>query len=298
MNALPTIRDGSFSFTADDGTPLVGTLHEAVDPKGAVLIAGAVATPHRYYRAFAAWLAERGYTALSFDYRGIGASRAGSLRGSEASLTDWGTHDVSAALRTLREATPGLDVYVVGHSFGGQAFGLNDGLGEVSGVLAIGSSLPWLGHWPVPQRWALSALWGGLFPATIATVGFVPSQLGLGEDLPPRAAAEWARWCRSRRYLIDHVDGAEERFRRFRGRSEVWALTDDTYAPIPAVQALAAVLGPDGAYLRQVSPARTGGSPIGHFGPFRPAFRDTLWADVEDVLMGWQAEPERAGGVR
>lgn len=50
-------------------------------PRAAVLIAPAMAVPASFYSGFAGFLAEQGAAALTIDYRGIGRSRRGSLRG-------------------------------------------------------------------------------------------------------------------------------------------------------------------------------------------------------------------------
>lgn len=46
-------------------------------PRGCALIAPAMGVEQRFYAAFAAWLAERGYLAVTFDYLGMGQSRSG-----------------------------------------------------------------------------------------------------------------------------------------------------------------------------------------------------------------------------
>ena len=270
-----------------DDRRLAGTLFPAVAPRGAVLIAGATAVPHRFYRAFGTWLASRGFTVLAFDYRGVGESRAGRPRDETGTLRDWGERDLPAALDLLRDAAPGLPVFVVGHSFGGQALGLADALAEVDGVLTVGAQFGWWGHWSGLERLRMWATWHVLFPSFLAVFGYVPGWSGLGHDLPGPAAREWARWCASPGYLTDHVAGSVERLGAVRTRVEVWGFTDDGYAPSAAVHAFAGRVGPQGAFVRLVAPTRAGGRSIGHFGMFRLAFADTLWTDVEDVLIGW-----------
>ena len=44
------------------------------------------------------WLAERGYLAVTFDYRGIGESRCGPLRALEVDILGWARDDCSAVL--------------------------------------------------------------------------------------------------------------------------------------------------------------------------------------------------------
>lgn len=275
------------ALVAQDGTPLEAHLWRTEPPRAAVAILGAAATPQRYYRAFASWLAGRGFTVLTFDYRGIGGSRSGQLRGHPATMTEWGTLDVAAALEALRAAAPDVPLFAIGHSFGGQALGLSDVLGTTDGLLTVGAQFGFYGHWDGAARHRMWALWNVAIPTFVATFGYIPGWTGMGEDLPPGVAREWARWGRSERYLLDHVADAETRMRAYSGRTEVWSVTDDDYAPEPAVRAYAAAIGGCGAPVRVISPGRTDGVPIGHFGPFRSRFAGTLWDDMDYVLGTW-----------
>src|SRR6185369_11156839 len=83
-------------FTATDGFPLHGTLYEG--GADAILVASALGVKRRYYDAFAQAANQRGFTVLTFDYRGIGESRPSSLRGFDANMRDWGAIDLPAAI--------------------------------------------------------------------------------------------------------------------------------------------------------------------------------------------------------
>ena len=62
------------ALVADDGRELPATRFEpAGEARGAVVIVPAMATPARFYAAFASWLAESGFHVLTFDYRGTGS---------------------------------------------------------------------------------------------------------------------------------------------------------------------------------------------------------------------------------
>jgi predicted alpha/beta hydrolase len=81
-------------------------------PWAAVLLAPAMGVEAAYYGPFCAWLAEQGVCVLSFDYRGIGASRPpGSLRKVQADLDTWAA-DQDAALLHLSAARPELPLQV------------------------------------------------------------------------------------------------------------------------------------------------------------------------------------------
>src|SRR6478609_10840756 len=69
-----TSYDSCYSQTiaADDGRALRATWFGPEVPRGAVLLAPAMATPATFYRPLARWLAQAGLLTLTFDYRGTG----------------------------------------------------------------------------------------------------------------------------------------------------------------------------------------------------------------------------------
>src|SRR4051812_755215 len=84
----------SLELPAIDGVPLaVRYFAPAGAPRGAALIAPAMGVPQAFYAAFAAWLAECGLHVMTFDFRGIGLSRRGSLRAVDADVVAWARLD-------------------------------------------------------------------------------------------------------------------------------------------------------------------------------------------------------------
>ena len=156
------------TFPARDGYALGATLFL---PRGAkqhaVLINSATAVPRRIYRKFAAYLARRGFAALTYDYRGIGDSRQRaltgynqpkSLVGFKATMADWAALDITAAVTWMRERYHTLPLTYVGHSFGGQALGLLADNNEVKRALLIAAQA---GYWKLmasPERYRVYAL--------------------------------------------------------------------------------------------------------------------------------------------
>jgi predicted alpha/beta hydrolase len=98
-------------------------------------------------------------------------------------------------------------------------------------------------------------------------------------------AREWASWCRHPGYVVGALD-AEAAYARFRAPLRVVAVTDDGYAPMPAVEAFLRFYPGAAIELVRADPAALGSGPIGHFGFFRERFRDTLWKDAADWMGG------------
>jgi len=255
-----------------------------------VVINGAAAVPQSYYRRFAEHLAASSYRVLTYDYRGIGASRPDRLRGFRASMTDWAMYDARAALDASRREDPELPLVLVGHSFGGQLLGLLDETREAKGAVLVGAQLGYYGHWPMPERLRLALIWKALIPGLTRMFGYLPGKAGLGEDLPRRVAEEWASWCSHPDYLVSEHPFARTRFARFDRPTLFYSFTDDTFAPEAAVDALIARLASAELSHRRLHPRELGAEVIGHFGFFRPRFADSLWREarwfIQDLVEG------------
>jgi len=273
------------SIPARDGYVLGGKLFRPPEPNGAaVIIQAASGVPQEYYGKFAAYLAERGFTVLTFDYRGIGQSRPPSLRGFEATMRDWAALDTGGALDFLEREAPGARLLAVGHSFGGQCFGVVPGNERYAGALVVSSQSGYWRHWKGRGRAGMWLVTHVVLPALSGVLGYFPARrLGQGEDLPAGVATEWARWCRHPGYIVGAL-GAEAEYVRFRAPMRAVWIEDDGYAPLAAVQALAGFFPSARVELHAVRPSEAGGGRIGHFGFFRERFRATLWKDAADWL--------------
>jgi len=270
------------SLTTSDGVTLGARLFEPERARASVVVHGATATPARYYDRFARWLAERGLRVLTFDYRGIGRSRTGSLGGGGHAMTmrDWAERDSVAAHEALRARDPAAPVLLVAHSFGGQSLGLSDALHDVTAAAMVGVQFGYVGHWPTLGQARLGVVWNVLVPGFSSALGYVPGWAGIGEDLPGGVAREWARWCTSPGYLLDHVEGSRERFARFTAPTLFYSFTDDDYAPRAAVDHYLSTLSGSERVHRRFAPADLATKEIGHFGFFRQRFEPTLWREV------------------
>ena len=81
-----------------DDLELAGTFYPAEEVKAAVMVAPATGIKRGFYHNFASHLAENGYPVITFENRGIGESKNGSINKVNASLVNWGRLDMTAAL--------------------------------------------------------------------------------------------------------------------------------------------------------------------------------------------------------
>jgi len=163
-------------FAARDGFKLGGTLYRPAQPNGrAVLVNSAVGVRQQFYSAFAASLEERGFTVLTYDYRGIAASRHGPLRDLKARIRDWAQLDAAAALDELARAAPGARLLAVCHSFGGNGLGLVPGIDRYAGALFVGVQSGYWRHWRGTGRIGMWFLTHLLLPGISGVLGYVPA---------------------------------------------------------------------------------------------------------------------------
>jgi predicted alpha/beta hydrolase len=267
---------------ANDGYTLAASLFTPLEAnQRIILINGALGVKRSYYGKFATYLAAQGFTVLTYDYRGIGDSKQGSLRGFKASLLDWAARDQTAMIDWVCEQHPDYKLLIVGHSLGGQIVGLTANNHHILGVLTVASqSGYWLG-WRKPLWRALMfILWFIQIPLLSRLFGYFPgSRTGLGEDIPAQVALDWARGGRSRRYLLDLYGGTpNDHYAGFRAPFRSIAIEDDDYAPPNTVETLLMFYPNARTEYQLLRPSEVGVSKIGHFGFFRPTFEATLWA--------------------
>lgn len=289
---------GSFTqapavVTARDGYALAGDLFLPGEaPRAAVLVAPAMGVPRGYYARFAAFLAGQGMAALTVDYRGVGGSRRGGLRGLPATLRDWGERDLAGAADHLAARVPGVPLLWVGHSVGGQLLGLVEDVPLAGALLVAAQS----GHWRLwsgAWRARIFLLWHAVIPGLVPLLGRLPAAvLGGGEDVPPGVAREWAAWGRRRDYVMSYARPLGGRgFARLTAPIVSYAIADDRYAPERSVRELLGYYRAAPTELRVVRPEALGERHVGHFGFFRARFEETLWREALAVLSRAAAPP-------
>jgi len=292
----PRGRGRDVIVTASDGYRLAATIFDPPEeddrPEHLAVIASATGVRRGYYAAFASWLASRGTRVVTFDYRGIGGSRPERLPQLEASLVDWGELDLASVVAWAANELGDGKTSLVGHSVGGQLFGLLPDVSVVRAVVMVGSQSGDYRLWPsITERALFGALWHAVVPGVASTLGYLPGALGIGEDLPGGVAREWARWCRTPGYMVGgEGHGRRDLYRRVTSPILAFGFDDDDYAPPATVSALLALYENAPITRRQI--ARTEAK-VGHFGFFRERFAPTLWKEAAGFLETHASRPAK-----
>lgn len=276
----------SHAITCSDGLILRATLFgEPNTAKALVLLNPATGVTERMYAAFASYLAEQGFLALTYNYRGVQVGTP--AKAVDAGFSTWADLDVEAVTHWAAREFPDLPLLAVGHSFGGHAFGLCESSRLLSGAVMITSQAGCLRFIrPTAERLRVTALLKLIGPFCARVLGYVPGRkLGIGEDLPAKVMLEWSRWTSLPNYFFDDPTmNAVARFRRPRMPVLSIGFEDDPWAPAEAIDLMSSHLTDCTVERRQYGPADSDGQAIGHLGFFRDRHASTLWPVVSQWL--------------
>jgi predicted alpha/beta hydrolase len=271
------------TVVADDGYELAATRFDAgKDAVATVLIGGAMGVAQRYYAPFAQWLATRGYTTLTFDYRGIAKSAPKNLRGFDATVTDWATLDCAAMIDAA--VAGGKPVVWLGHSLGGQILPMVPNAHKVSRMAMVAAGN---GHWRYHEprmQLTTALLWFVVAPAAIAIAGYFPGRrLGMVGDLPAGVMRQWRRWCLHPRYCVG-VEGLDAEYAAFTKPVRALSFTDDEFMSARNTDELYALYSGTTIDEQRLAPHESGLERIGHFGFFRQENQQALWPRALDLI--------------
>jgi predicted alpha/beta hydrolase len=282
---------------ASDGFTLTALEYPAQQPvKGRLIVAGATGVPQLFYKRFALFASRRGYRVLTMDYRGIGLSKHGSLKGFSMNYLDWARLDLAAALDYMAKpcASASSDkaqpLFMVGHSFGGHAFGLLPNAHQVSRFYTFGTGAGWHGWMPRLEQIKVLAMWRIVAPALVRAKGYLAwNKLGMGEDLPLGVFRQWRHWCRYPRYFFDDPAMVETTagFGKVNTPMVAANAVDDLWAMPQSRQAFMSGYTQNTWQSVDIDPKSIGAKAIGHMGYFR-ANAEPLWKQVID----WFEQPE------
>lgn len=262
-----------------------------------VVVAGAIGVPQTFYTAFAQWLAQLGFAVTTFDYRGHAASQRGPLRKNKANLLDWAV-DCQAVAQHVRERTPQLPLYWVGHSVGAQLPGMSDPPLPIDGLLCIASGS---GYWrdnAPPTRRKVLLWWHVIAPIVTALCGCMPGKRwGLVGNLPAGVIWQWRRWCMHPRYAIG-VEGQllYDAYASARYPLHAMSVEDDEMMSWHSTRSLMGWYRNAPQTMERVRMQDVPQRRIGHFGFFRSEMEPHLWPRALHVLERWLVQGHSARG--
>lgn len=252
-----------------------------------VIINSATSVRCRYYERFADELHAQGCDVLTYDYRGIGESRHGSLRTLSAGWLDWGANDFEGVLRYVAAHFPGQPIHVVGHSVGGFVIGLAASSHLIERIFMMGAQFAYWRDYAPESRARMYVRWHVVMPLIARLLGYVPAKrLGWMEDTPKGVALDWAGM--GPRFEVS-LHGADDvlasRFGQVHAPILALGVDDDPFGTAPAIDRLLGYYTCSERHHLRIEPDAVKQTEIGHFAFFHKRFRESLWPLALDWLL-------------
>ena len=274
------------TFAALDGYTISGRRYTPEKAKGRIVVASATGVPQGFYQKFAQRAVSRGFEVITFDYRGIGESAPKSLRGFQVDYRDWARLDLAGVLQSQPND---LGIHLVGHSYGGHAFGVLPDLSKVKSLHTFATGAGWHGWMPKSEQIRVKFLWNVVGPIVTRSSGYLAwKRFGLGENLPLGIYRQWKYWCGFPNYWFDDpTEGIQMQSLFARVQVPITALNaiDDKWATPASGDAFMKHYINSDLKLIDLNPAELQLKSIGHMGYFRRG-SEALWDRVFDDIEG------------
>ncbi len=284
------------SIIAGDGyelSALFGRMNSTI--KDAIIISAATGVKKEYYINFSQYMMHQGYAVLLYDYRGIGESAPENLRTSTASIQDWATQDMNAALNYMVQEKNFTDIVWMGHSLGAQLVGLLDNQEHIKKVISLSAAVGYWGYFPFPKNMIVWLQWYVISPLLVKIYGYGPlKKVGWGENIPRRVFMEWRQWCMSKTYYRKYLrqKWKYEKFHRFIKPITAVYPSDDFIANDKTVSLMMEFFPNAPVQILKIPVEKYTKLKVGHTGIFRKRFETTLWPVLFDIVSGAQTQPD------
>lgn len=265
-----------------------------------VIINAATSVRCRHYSRFADYLFANDFDVITYDYRGIGESRPASLKGLQASWTDWGALDFEAMLQRAQRDFPGQPINVVGHSFGGCAAGLGASGQMIRRLVTVGAQFAYWRDYAPAHRCRMFAKWHVVMPIVTMIYGYFPGKrLGWLEDTPAGVVRDWstptAHYETRPSGRVSHATTGLLPFAAVNAKVLAISISDDPYGTIPAIERLLGYFTSSTNTHLRIAPEDIGEAEVGHFAFFRSAYQATLWPIALSWLQNGELAPDTPG---
>ncbi|PWK51700.1 alpha/beta hydrolase family protein [Pleionea mediterranea] len=286
-NSEQTASQTNISITAKDDQVLAATLFTPKLANGiCIQINSAMAVTRGFYRTFAQYLAEQGFTVVTYDYRGIGDSYCKNWR--NITLWQWGELDYPAITDWLSANYPDHRMIALGHSLGGQLQGLSSNNHQFMASLNVASGVGFWKHFPRRFQPKMLFAWYCLVPILTRVLGYMPGiLLGGKSHIPGQVARQWGKWCTYPDYFCDEKGRPLKGHFHQQKKIRFIIMSDDhDLAPETAVEGLIKHYQNGQTEIERCvyQPEDFNVNKIGHFGFFSSKAPKALWQKTVDWM--------------
>ncbi len=269
---------GNFVRTGD-GTKIWINSYVPENNNGKVLvIAPGVGMIHEHYDSFARFFRSQGFTAITFDYRGMGRSAPRDLNGYEATMHQWAVHDINAVLLYVKQNFQGQEIIYVGHCMGAEIIGLAPASQYINKMILVSTALTCEKLWPWHHR-IIHKITKFKNRTMSWALGYVPeNKKRKRQKLPRGVYTQMANWCDNPNGLFDAFP--DNNYRKINIPVLTFTFTDDWLCPPKAVKELLNHFANASVTWYHLEPKQIGVKEVGHVEFFTPPMESTLWQSL------------------
>ena len=209
--------------------------------RGNIIFMAALGTPAGYYGPLAEALSGIGLNVLLLEQRGHGDSALRASRNVDFGFREALAEDIPQSMEWVSKQTPGLPLYLMGHSLGGHYAAITAGRfpQQVAGIILTACGSPWYGGFHGRIRRQLRLLCR-LVPVFNLLLGYYPGdRVGFGGREARTLMSDWVDLARTNVYSARGLDeDLEQGIAAYRGPVLSLRLADDAYAPEAAMAAV------------------------------------------------------------
>ncbi|WP_294283341.1 alpha/beta fold hydrolase [uncultured Chryseobacterium sp.] len=247
-----------------------------------LLINSATGVKQQLYFSFANYFAQKGFTVITYDYRGIGLSKPVRMKGFKASMRVWGSVDYKALTDYIKIHFGDYKKYVLGHSVGALILGMNKDSNIFDEFVFVGTQNAFIGN--LKFRTKIEALlgFGIVQPLTTGLLGYFPAQwFRLGESLPKNCASDWRTLILNRKSTNRLLEKTDNYAKDLNRRVLVIRAEDDGWLTEKGVESLLSDTYPNlRPVYRFIKTSESEQGEIGHVNFFR-SYNKNLW----DIIL-------------
>lgn len=291
MKELKLTTSDQFSVTAHVFLP--GTSNGKL-----LLINSATGVKQQLYFSFASYFVQKGFTVITYDYRGIGLSKPARMKGFKASMRIWGSVDYKAVTDYIKIHFGGYKKYVLGHSVGALILGMNEDSCIFDGFVFVGTQNAFIGNLKFRTRIEALLGFGIVQPLATGLLGYFPAHwFGLGESLPKNCASDWRTLILNRKSTNRLLEQTKNYSEGLNGRVLVIRAEDDDWLTEKGVKSLLKDTYPNlKPVYRFIETSESERHEIGHVNFFR-SYNRNLWNIILNELTEHEYTDRKYGSV-
>ncbi|SMP31984.1 Predicted alpha/beta hydrolase [Chryseobacterium profundimaris] len=251
-----------------------------------LVVNSATGVKQQVYFSFARYLTEKGFTVITYDYRGIGLSKPEKMKNCKASMRIWGSQDFKAVTEYITSNFNEYKKYCLGHSVGALILGMNKNSDIFEEFVFVGTQNAFVGNLKLKTKIEAYLGFGIVQPLTTTLLGYFPAQwFGLGESLPKYCAYDWRTLILNRKSTNKLLDKTDDYSKMLTQKVLVIRAEDDVWLTEKGVKSLLNDTYPNlKPKYRLIKTSESEKGEIGHVNFFR-SYNKKLWNIIVNELI-------------